>query len=168
MIVIWAVSSAVVDIIIAACMTALLLHAKSSAYFEQTRNLLSRLIRIILQTGLVTAVLALLVVPLYNRGTVSESQSFPVFLLGKSYVISLLANLNARTQSNALTVHGIGSNQGDQATRVSTVVFTLPNRHRKRRNGDSLRLSASIHSTNQAQSQGPSISEQQEGMKSPV
>jgi len=106
-IVLWNASSAVADITITICMMALLLHAKSGTHFGKTHDLLSRLTRIVLQTGLLTSILALLVLPLILRG-VTGIYSLPWYILGKSQVISLLANLNARKRSNTPIVQGSG------------------------------------------------------------
>jgi len=112
----WIISSAVVDVTITLCMAALLLHAKANSYFGETRDLLSRLIRIVLQTGLLTTVLALLILLLYVKEEVGM-YGLPAFVLGKTYVISLLANLNAR-------LHRSDDDQGVLVTKESTLVFT--------------------------------------------
>jgi len=127
-IVVWNVSSAVADIIITLCMMALLLHAKSSTYFGGTRDMLSRLIRVILQTGLLTSTLALLSMA-FVLGSLDSVYAIPTYILGKSYVISLLANLNARRRSDAPIVHGSDNNQAFPATKPSTVVFAPGNQH---------------------------------------
>jgi len=169
----WAVSSAVSDIIITICMTALLLHAKRNSDFGVTRDLLSRLIRLIWQTGLVTAVLALLVVPLYFGG-VFGTELIPIYLLGKSYVISLLANLNARRKSNALTVHG-NDDQGSQATQVSTLVYSPPNHRSEGRDIDFTDVSEPVHFPGETYNQcrrptnpGVNITEKQGAMNSSI
>jgi len=110
-------------------MMALLLRAKTSSHFEETRDLLSRLIRVILETGLLTSILALLV-PLLFFMKLNVIFGLPWYVLGKSEAISLLANLNARKRSDAPMV--LGSDCGNAVlhpTKVSTIVFSPPSQH---------------------------------------
>jgi len=109
-------------------MMALLLHAKANSYFGETRDLLTRLIRIVLQTGLLTSALALLVLPLFFRNLIGI-YALPWYILGKSEVISLLANLNARKRSNAPAIHGHDNHQAIPTTKLSAIVFSPVNRH---------------------------------------
>jgi len=90
------ISIIVVDLIITTCMMVILFRAKNTSYFGETRDRISRLIRLTIQTGLLTTVLAIPIAPLFyfnQQGLVSLT----CFFLGKSYVISVLANLNARS-----------------------------------------------------------------------
>jgi len=95
-ILIWTISTVVADVTITACMMSILYHAKSSSCFGETRDRLSRLLRLTIQTGFLTSVLAIPVAPLFAREH-SGIYGLTCYLLGKSYVISLLANLNARS-----------------------------------------------------------------------
>jgi hypothetical protein len=45
-----------------------LYHAKSSLYFGESRDRITRLLRLAIQTGLLTSILALPVAPLYSQG----------------------------------------------------------------------------------------------------
>jgi len=127
-------------------MMALLRHAKAGSYFGDTRDLLSRLIRICLQTGLLTSILALIVPPLFLSNTFSFF-ALPWYILGKSEVISLLANLNARKRLGWSVVHdGDGKQAAPVATKLSTVVFAPANRRTEGENIDSIDISAPIHS----------------------
>jgi len=121
-IVLWTASSAAADIIITTCMMTLLLHAKAGSYFGEVRDTITRLIRIVLQTGLLSSVMALLVLPFYFRN-ITGIYSLPQYILGKSYVISLLANFNARKRSNAIVVHGSENKHAPPTTKLSTVIF---------------------------------------------
>jgi len=145
--VLWNLSSAVVDVTITICMTSLLLHAKASSCLKDTHDLLSRLIRIVLQTGLLTSILAILVVPLF-LAELNGLYAIPWYILGKSYIISLLANLNARKRANAPLVHGTDINQPiGQPTKLSTVIFSPQNRRTgEGRNADSADISFPVHS----------------------
>ena len=81
----WTVLTTVVDVTITASMMTIvsyavprslssilllsfqLYHAKSSAYFGQTRDRISRLLRLTVQTGFLTSILALPIAPLVFR-----------------------------------------------------------------------------------------------------
>jgi len=96
---IWLIAGMVADILIAITMTYILQSAKARSHFTQTRDLLDRLARQTIQTGAATAVLALtifLVFILVREGTLHTGFAD---ILGKFYIISLLANLNARCRS---------------------------------------------------------------------
>jgi len=85
-------------------MMTILYHAKASACFGETRDRFSRLLRLTIQTGFVTSILALPIAPLYIHVQVGI-YTLTCFLLGKSYAISLLANLNARSY-RPTQIHG--------------------------------------------------------------
>lgn len=150
----WNVSSAVADITITISMMALLLHAKAGSSFGETRDLLSRLTRIVLQTGLLTSILALVSASL-NFAKLN-SYTLPWYMLGKSEVISLLANLNARNRSNALVLHGSDNGQAmPPATKMSSIVFSPPNRRTGEEvNNESIITSPPVRSLVQTNSQG--------------
>jgi len=117
MLVVWTISGAVADVTITVCMMSILYHAKSSSYFGETRDRISKVIRLTIQTGFLTSVLALLVPPLLLRH-VFGFYGLPFFLLGKSYVISLLVNLNARTRKD------MNANIAVEALQLSTIAFS--------------------------------------------
>jgi len=79
----WTISTVVVDVTITAFMMAIvsagvpdtitwtdfpfqLYHAKASAYYEEMRNKISRMLRLTIQTGFLTSILAIPIVPMYN------------------------------------------------------------------------------------------------------
>lgn len=95
-VIIWTVAGAIADIIIAVCMIAILRHARSKISFSGKRSKVSKIGLRTIQSGSFTAFLAAAVVLIYARYNTSGLYSFPSYILGKSYVISLLANLNAR------------------------------------------------------------------------
>jgi hypothetical protein len=84
---VWTVPTAVADITITVCMIVIvsrnipvkdshpyshvhqLYHARSSSYLGETRDRLSYLYRLTIQTGFLTSILALPIAPLYFRGT---------------------------------------------------------------------------------------------------
>jgi len=99
----WTVSTAIADVVITMCMMVILHHAKSSGCFGETRDRLSRLLRLTIQTGFLTSILAIPIAPLYIRVQVGI-YTLTCFLLGKSYAISLLANLNARSDRSTVVI----------------------------------------------------------------
>jgi len=128
-------------------MIALLLHAKASTYFRETRDLLSRLTRVVLMSGILPSALALIVLLLYFVG-IGDVYALPWYMLGKSEVISLLANLNARKRSDSLAIFVSDNNEVvPQATRMSTIMFSPNNR---RMEGDTTSLSIPRVSYSQA------------------
>jgi len=103
LVLVWTVSTSVVDVTITICMIVILYHAKANAYFGETHDKLSRLLRLTIQTGFLTSILAVPMTPLYFYGG-PGTYTVTWFSLGKSYLISLLANLNARSHQSDLTV----------------------------------------------------------------
>jgi len=102
-ILIWTVPSAVVDVTITVSMMIILTHARSRSHARETRYKISQLLRITIQTGFLTTILAIPIAPLYILSLNTAAYAFTTFPLGKCYLISLLANLNARARHP--TVH---------------------------------------------------------------
>ncbi|TFK74294.1 hypothetical protein BDN72DRAFT_80553 [Pluteus cervinus] len=93
---IWLVGSAVCDILIASFMTYYL--SRCSSKVRQTRTLISKLIRMTIETGTITASVATMDVILFLTGQPSLlSASLPLsIVLGKLYSNTTLAMLNSR------------------------------------------------------------------------
>jgi len=143
---IWSLSSAAAEIIITSSLVALLLYARASSCFRETRDLLSHLVWIVLQLGLLTSI-NLALIALYYIGKFNTLfDIIPLYSLGNLYAISLLVNLNARKRSNAPVVHGSGINQAAPATKLSTIVFSPAAHHSEEGNSDSMAVSFPIHS----------------------
>jgi len=109
---------AVADILITVSMTGLLLHAKAQTRFGETRDIVTRFMRITLQTGLLTSFLALSGLALMA----AELSYYAIFweVLTKSYAVSLFANLNARgshlrNPSHGSTGRGSFGRRGDHS-----------------------------------------------------
>jgi len=97
----WTSSSTAVDVLISICMLFIIYHTHTKMYYSDARGPISRISRLTIRTGAFTAALALAVlIPCYTE-QVGKMYTFPCYLLGKSYVMSLLANLNARIQSSS-------------------------------------------------------------------
>lgn len=105
----WTVISAVCDITITVCMIGILQHAKSKTEFADTRDALSRLIRLSIQTGLLTSIFALGIIVVFLTEQSGNMHTFACYLLGKSYPMSLLANLNARAGSSSPSSNGFST-----------------------------------------------------------
>lgn len=88
-------ATVVVDVTITICMTIILYHTRTGASSEETYDRISHLLRLTIQTGFLTSALAIIVIPW--SPTENNVFTIPFYLLGKTYVITLLANLNART-----------------------------------------------------------------------
>lgn len=128
-------SMSMADILITGSMTGLLLNAKSQTTFGGTRGIVNRLIRLTLQTGLLTTFLALGGLIFVANG--SGYYGILWAMLTKSYAISLFANLNARG-SYQRTSHGplgrssferIGAELGlsGQTLHLSPLKSSIPN-----------------------------------------
>ncbi|KAI0630878.1 hypothetical protein C8Q77DRAFT_232671 [Trametes polyzona] len=89
--IVWFSSSAAVDVMIAACMTVCLLKSKTGIH--RSDALLSRLIRLAIETGTLTATVAILNAVLFAASPIYQC---PALLLPKLYANTLLANLNSR------------------------------------------------------------------------
>ncbi|KAJ7153927.1 hypothetical protein C8R43DRAFT_1186753 [Mycena crocata] len=93
---IWCGGSALCDILIAVAMTYYL--AKSDTGFRQTRVLISKLIRLTIETGSITALCALANLILFFAFPGTAYYGTPALLMPKIYANTILAVLNARFQ----------------------------------------------------------------------
>ncbi|KAF7355675.1 hypothetical protein MSAN_01485300 [Mycena sanguinolenta] len=90
----WLASSATSDILIAACMTYCLL--KDGTGFRRTRILVTRLVRLSIETGSITATVALLDLALFFIFPGKTYYSTPAAIMPKIYANTMLAVLNSR------------------------------------------------------------------------
>jgi len=136
---IWTVSTAVADLTITISMIAILYHAKSSAYFGETRDRISHLLHLTLQTGFLTSIFAIPIAPLYSNWTHGYSAEtiydLLIHPLSGSYVIALLANLNARSYQPTSPDH---ARRIDDITipHVSSLRFTAVQPQNRDSNGE--------------------------------
>lgn len=95
--IIWLSSSSIADTLIAFCLVLTLARASSRISVKSTKDIISRLIPVIIQSGLVTTLLALLILATYLlKPTVNHSAYFS-FCLGRVYTLTMLFSLNLRT-----------------------------------------------------------------------
>ncbi|KAJ7034042.1 hypothetical protein C8F04DRAFT_1102892 [Mycena alexandri] len=95
-VIIWLISSAVVDVLIAAKLTHSLSTRRTG--FSAMDGQINRLIRLTVQTGAITAIVALVDVVLFLAFPQTTLQFIVDFPLPKLYAICLLSTLNARSR----------------------------------------------------------------------
>ncbi|KAJ6580186.1 hypothetical protein DFH09DRAFT_1444648, partial [Mycena vulgaris] len=93
---VWCGASALSDIIIAVCMTYYL--SKYDMGFRQTRALVSKVVRLTIETGSLTALVALTTVTLFLTFPDRDFYATPAALMPTLYANSILVILNARIQ----------------------------------------------------------------------
>ncbi|KAK0454320.1 hypothetical protein EV421DRAFT_1896246 [Armillaria borealis] len=91
---IWCGGSALCDVVIAICMAYYLTRRNTS--FRQTRILVTKLVRLTIETGSVTAVVALLSLILFFVFPGQTFYSTPVFIMPKLYANTVYMVLNSR------------------------------------------------------------------------
>ncbi|KAK0486436.1 hypothetical protein IW261DRAFT_1559835 [Armillaria novae-zelandiae] len=91
---IWCGGSALCDVIIAICMTHYLL--RSNTGFHQTQILVTKLIRLVIETGTVTAAVALLNLILFFALPGQSFYTAPALLMPKLYANAIYMVLNSR------------------------------------------------------------------------
>ncbi|KAH8825468.1 hypothetical protein DL96DRAFT_1557145 [Flagelloscypha sp. PMI_526] len=100
------VTAAVDDVLIAVILVYYLWQAKKKTNFPRTQNILSRLIASSLETGSLTAVIAIIVEILFQKLTGTNLQAGAVWLLGRAYSLTLTYNLLLRRDlRNKTTTH---------------------------------------------------------------
>ncbi|PBK86522.1 hypothetical protein ARMGADRAFT_882414, partial [Armillaria gallica] len=93
---IWCGGSALCDVVIAICMTYYASSFSLSLIFRQTRILVTKLVRLTIETGSVTAVVALLSLILFFVFPGQTFYSTPVFIMPKLYANTVYMLLNSR------------------------------------------------------------------------
>ncbi|OBZ73413.1 hypothetical protein A0H81_07271 [Grifola frondosa] len=91
----WLGGSALVDIVIAVTMTILLLRTKSG--LMQSDNLVNRLVRLVIESGTLTASVALVDVILFSAIPNQLYHECPALILAKLYANTMVTSLNNRT-----------------------------------------------------------------------
>ncbi|KAF5350970.1 hypothetical protein D9756_008254 [Leucocoprinus leucothites] len=92
----WSFSEAACDVGIAICMTYCLIKCDPGR-LERTTKIITRLIRLVIETGMATAILGILNATLFVALPGNEDFNIPAFILSKSYSNALLRLLNSRT-----------------------------------------------------------------------
>ncbi|KAF8577294.1 hypothetical protein K439DRAFT_1639844 [Ramaria rubella] len=132
--IVWLAATAATDLFIAVYMLIILNNARSRISFSDTRDILSKYTRLTIQTGTLTFCAALMVLLIRLLLRVGALHTLGTYILGKSYVLSLLINLNATvtneradrvpdlTLSPPRQPHGPTSDHG--ATTAGSLQFT--------------------------------------------
>ncbi|KAH9916815.1 uncharacterized protein B0H18DRAFT_1214951 [Fomitopsis serialis] len=94
--ILWLGGTVVVDVLIAVCMTYLLLRRKTG--ISSTDALINRMVRLVVETGTLTASLSILVLITANIRPLHETLVYqaPALILTKMYSNTFLTNLNSR------------------------------------------------------------------------
>ncbi|KAF7348889.1 hypothetical protein MVEN_01409100 [Mycena venus] len=94
---IWLIGSAVCDVVIAATMITILARYRKMTPWKKTDNIITKLIYHTVQTGAITAIVAIVDMVLFLIYPQYLFHVAPSFVLGKMYSNVVLATLNART-----------------------------------------------------------------------
>ncbi|KAF9463530.1 hypothetical protein BDZ94DRAFT_1217899 [Collybia nuda] len=113
----WCSASAISDIIIAVCMTYCL--ARSDTGFRRTHALVTGLIRLTIETGTVTAIIALANLILFFAFPAHTYFGTPAVIMPKIYANTILVVLNARLQI-------VGGRSVYSSSTESTAVNSIP------------------------------------------
>jgi len=97
MVSVWLGGSAACDIFIAASMLFFLLRAKTATMHKQTEKMLTRLVRLTIETGVATAATATVDLTLFFVFKNNNLHVMPAIVLAKMYTNTLLASLNSRS-----------------------------------------------------------------------
>jgi len=104
---IWFAASFAVDALIAIAMVFIVSSAKTNTSFKRTQDILGKILLRAVATGLATAALNCLEIPLFFVWPNTDLGELPVYIGGKVYSNTLLVTLNARyTDSEAYSSHG--------------------------------------------------------------
>jgi len=146
-------------------MIIILRHARAKAYFEETRTIMSKAIRISIQTGLLTTLFAFLLVAISVRETQNTLFTMVGYLQGKSYTMSLLANLNTRIRETRTTtgidpVYRKGSSSADTGNK--SIASNLPLFRKNPRNAGNSSLPVTIGVTSTTERSEHSIRDNSE------
>ncbi|KAI0039711.1 hypothetical protein FA95DRAFT_1577417 [Auriscalpium vulgare] len=93
---VWLVGNAACDIMICTCMLYWYTRARSRSLFRETNDILSRVLRLSVATGLLTAAIASIDMVLFLKYKHNNFHMCPALVLGKLYSNSLLVLLNNR------------------------------------------------------------------------
>jgi len=132
---IWLTGSAVCDVVISLTMIIILSNYRKKSPWKKTDTIIQKLIYHTIETGAVSAVVAVVDVVLFTVDPNNFLHIAPAFMLGKVYSNVMLATLNSRargatTSSAGSGGHGAGSHQ----------LKFLPQNPEQRRNQPSARV----------------------------
>jgi len=120
---VWLLGSAVCDIVICSSMLYFLHREKSKSSFRSMESLLTRLIRLSVGAGALTAAVAIVDGVLYLVFAHNNFHMAPAAILGKLYTNSLLVLMNSRRPQRSTEVSGNTNfwNPGESGIAVTTL-----------------------------------------------
>jgi len=138
---IWLIGSVVADVMIVAAMLYTLQQARAQTYFVETKDLLSKLSRQTVQTGLLATIVACLELGFYLGVHEGDLHTGPAFVLDKMYIISLLANLNARRKNKNW---GVDYNSSTSTQNRSQIKWAAPHRSANPLSATNIHISSEV------------------------
>jgi len=112
----WVASSVLCDLAITCSMFYYLWQAKKSTTIQRTTSLITRLIRLTVETGLIVTTISLVTSILFVTSPKTGFYAVPLLVLSKTYSNCLLAVLNSRSRiaggrddTNAIAMHDVSS-----------------------------------------------------------
>ncbi|KAI0687611.1 hypothetical protein BC835DRAFT_1419806 [Cytidiella melzeri] len=131
--IVWLGGAVAADIIIAVSMLYLLLSARSDK-FKETQRIINRLIRLTVETGVMTATCALMELIMFQALPTTDLHLFFVSILAKVYSNALMVSLNSR---RSIKNHSSDVEHVDGSQRQSFSLHAHNMRGRKHRTLDS-------------------------------
>ncbi|KAJ7762596.1 hypothetical protein B0H16DRAFT_1884043 [Mycena metata] len=123
-VVIWLISAAIVDVVIAAKLTHSLTQRRTG--FSAMDGQINRVVRLTVQTGAITALCALVDVILFLVFPHTTLQFIVDFPLAKLYVLCLLSTLNARSRGRVRDVERMPNALFKEDTTMTSMSTTAP------------------------------------------
>ncbi|PBK61337.1 hypothetical protein ARMSODRAFT_965129 [Armillaria solidipes] len=130
---IWCGASALCDVVIAICMTYYLTRRNTN--FRQTRILITKLIRLTIETGSVTAVVALLTLILFSAFPGETFYGTPAFIMPKLYANTVYMVLNSRIRIKGGRDTYMSSTDMEMTTAVIGDITSHPTQGTQRMDG---------------------------------
>ncbi|KAJ7433460.1 hypothetical protein B0H11DRAFT_761188 [Mycena galericulata] len=100
---VWLAGSLAADIMITACMTWILVRAKTRTFWASSETMITMLINRVVQSGAVTALSAGVDLALFVGVSDTNFHFVPAYILGKLYTNSLFLTLNLRRPTNRIS-----------------------------------------------------------------
>ncbi|KAJ7626950.1 hypothetical protein FB45DRAFT_920369 [Roridomyces roridus] len=119
---VWCSTSALCDVLIAICMTYYLTRFKNITGIRQTQTIVAKLTRLIIETGTLTALVAILILVLFLTFRQRMYYVPPADILQKLYANTILVVLNSRMR--IVGGRGLAMENGTEIVLMSAIQFT--------------------------------------------
>ncbi|KAG7085521.1 hypothetical protein E1B28_003081 [Marasmius oreades] len=126
-VIVWLATTTATDIGITGVLIFWLYNMKTT--FKHTENIIRRLIRVAVQTGSASSLIAIGVLISYIINDASNIESGITFVLSRTYVLTLLYNVNVRSSNQALLMPSHGTSDLERAS-APVVSFSEIHVHR--------------------------------------